>query len=711
MNGGVGVKIAVIGAGIAGLGAAWLLSRQHDVVLLEQEHYLGGHSNTVDVPSPTGPTPVDTGFIVYNTASYPNLIALFQCLDVPTAATDMSFSVSLNDGGYEYNGNGLKGLFGQRSNLFSRRHWRLTADVVRFFREASAIDLATLPDEMTLGTWLEDRSYSNAFVDDHIMPMGAAIWSTPACEMLDFPAAAFIRFFANHGLLQVSNRPEWRTVRGGSREYVRRLMGNFRGRTVIGDGVASVRRKPGGVEIKTCSGSCEAFEACLVASHADQALAMLADPSDREHDLLGAFRYARNEAVLHSDARLMPRRRRLWTSWNYMGSEADGALIAVTYWMNQLQPLGTMPDVFLTLNPNKPIDEDSVQRRFVYHHPMFDARALKAQRELWDVQGQDRIWYAGSYFGYGFHEDALQAGLAAAEAMGGVRRPWTVAEEFGPHPSQADSVSIGAGYGGGMNPISAIWVGTVVHKRLRPKQHSLRYSVFSLLLDVDRIDETARGCRLFSRNRWNAISFFDVDHGPPGTSDVAAHARALFNDGGIELGADTRILLLSYPRVLGYVFNPLSVYFAVDRDGDIAGLIYEVNNTWGERHSYVVPAGKPRNGVYAHEVTKHMFVSPFIEEKGHYTFRVSAAADELVVAVMVHDREGPLLKTYFKARAKSFGDRALSTLLLRFPLMTMKVTAGIHLEALRLWLKGVPLVSGHSGPKFSVTNVEVTKQG
>ncbi len=426
------MRIAVIGAGISGLGAAWLASASHEVVLFEREPRLGGHSNTVDVPLPEGMVPVDTGFIVYNTAAYPNLIALFAHLGVETASTRMGFSVSLDGGRYEYSGSGLGGLFGQRANVVRPSHWRMTVDILRFFREARGLASGGA-DGPTLGVWLAERRFGDVFVARHILPMGAAIWSTPSRSILDFPAAAFARFFANHGLLQVTDRPEWRTVRGGSREYVSRLRGAFRGAVAAGDPVVSVRREGDRVEVVTARGSAGHFDRCLLACHADEALALLADPDADERRLLSPFRYGRNEAVLHTDPGLMPRRRRVWESWNYLaeGGARIPDRLSVTYWMNDLQPLATGTDVFVTLNPLREIDPARLIGRFSYAHPLYDQAAIAAQRELWSLQGRRSTWFAGSYFGWGFHEDGLQAGLAAAEHMAGVRRPWRVANESG----------------------------------------------------------------------------------------------------------------------------------------------------------------------------------------------------------------------------------------------------------------------------------------
>lgn len=427
-----GKRIAVIGSGISGLSAAWLLSKKHTVTLFEADPRAGGHSNTVDAPVASGATiAVDTGFIVYNCASYPNLIALFDHLRVATAPADMSFAVSIGAGSYEYSGTSLRTLIGQPSNLVRPSHWRLLYDVVRFFREAAALDTTGADPDLTLGAYLSAAGYSNAFLERHILPMAAAIWSTPSRQVLDFPLAAFVRFFSNHGLLQVRDRPQWRTVVGGSRAYVERILADFAGEVALSDPVQSISRTANGVTV-TSANARRNFDACVVATHADTALSLLESPSADERSLLGTFRYVANHAVLHTDASAMPKRRRLWSSWNYIGVAETRTSVAVTYWMNKLQPLGqNAPDLFVTLNPPEAIYGERVIAAFDYAHPMFDGEAMRAQKQLWRLQGQRSTWYCGSYFGYGFHEDGLQSGLAAAEHIGGVRRPWSVEAESG----------------------------------------------------------------------------------------------------------------------------------------------------------------------------------------------------------------------------------------------------------------------------------------
>lgn len=417
--------IAVIGSGISGLSAAWLLSKTSRVTLFEKAPVLGGHTNTVLAQTPDGPVPVDTGFIVYNEQNYPNLTALFAHLSVETAASSMSFAVSLDDGRMEYSGNQLNGLFGQRRNILRIEHWQLVRDILRFFRQAEK-DVAECPRDMSIGEFLEKHDYSRAFIDDHILPMSAAIWSTPSRGMLAFPAHTFIAFFANHSLLQVGNRPIWRTVRGGSRRYLQALLADAHLETVTNAGITGVRRDPGGVDIGFADGSRRRFDQVVMACHADEALALLEDRSAAEAGLLANFRYVTNHAVLHTDTSFMPRRQHLWSSWNYLRSGAGEDNLSLTYWMNRLQPLPTRTPLFVTLNPHRDFAHGTVQYRIDYQHPLFDAAAIAAQSDLWQIQGTNRTWFAGAWMGYGFHEDGLQAGLEVAERIGPATRPWTV---------------------------------------------------------------------------------------------------------------------------------------------------------------------------------------------------------------------------------------------------------------------------------------------
>lgn len=425
------LNIAVVGSGISGLSSAWLLSKRHKVTLYEAGNYLGGHSNTVDVNTPEGPVPVDTGFIVFNEPNYPNLTAMFKHLDVATDQTEMSFALTFNRGEYEYAGSGANGYFGQRANIFKPRHWRLLKEMSRFFRTA-LVRVEDYPPQTTLGAFLQKEKYTDAFIMDHIVPMGAAIWSTSMDEMLGYPAQGFIRFYANHGMLQFSERPEWCTVTGGSKEYVKKLASDGDFEIHLNTPVKRIVRHTDYACVVDHMGVVRPFDHVVVATHADQALKILDDPDSIELETLSLFNYQLNHAVLHSDPRWMPKRRALWSSWNYL-KQSDGpdTDLCLTYWMNRLQNLNSETNLFVTLNPTSEINPKAVKRTEDYSHPIFTSSAVEAQKNLWMLQGRRRTWFCGSYFGSGFHEDGAQSGLAVAEELGGLRRPWNVENESG----------------------------------------------------------------------------------------------------------------------------------------------------------------------------------------------------------------------------------------------------------------------------------------
>jgi predicted NAD/FAD-binding protein len=431
------LRVAVIGTGVSGISAAWLLNQRHDITVYEKGPWVGGHCNTVDATFKTARgeqvVPVDTGFIVYNEKTYPNLTALFRHFDVPTENSDMSFSASVNNGAFEYSGYSVWTMLAQKRNLVRPRFWNMVWDIMRFFREADAAAQCPNNRRLALGTYLSNNGYSEAFLRDYLLPLGSSIWSASLRDMRAYPLEAFVRFFKNHGLLEPKqkNRPQWRTVSGGSRSYVQRLTADFADRIRLKCGVKAIRRLPQHVELTLDDGTVEIFDQVVVSAHSDQALAMLADPSPAEKRLLGAIRYERNHAILHTDASLMPKRRKAWASWNYISDESnpENKLVCLTYWMNLLQNIDHRFPLFVTLNPHREPAADTAIAAFEYDHPIFDHAALDAQQQLWTLQGVNRTWYCGAYFGHGFHEDGLQAGLAVGEAAGGARRPWQVEGE------------------------------------------------------------------------------------------------------------------------------------------------------------------------------------------------------------------------------------------------------------------------------------------
>ncbi len=417
-------RIAVIGAGISGLGAAYALKDVADVDLWEARERLGGHANTVDIDYDGDRISVDTGFIVFNDHTYPNMIKLFDAIGAPVHESNMSFGFS--DGRIEWSSN-PEGLFAQRSNLFRPSHLRMLREIVRFNHQARTdIEADTVPD-LTLGGYLRQHRFSGAFRDTYLLPMGAAIWSTTDAGMADQPAATVLKFFHNHRLLYIqrSQRPRWKTVKGGSRSYVSRFADILGDRVKLNARAQHIRRMGPKVIVTRDDGSEHAYDEVVLACHSDQALALLADPSEDERQYLGAIQFAPNIAVLHRDTSIMPRHRKAWAAWNYR--QADAAAAQVTYNMNLLQGIADDKPLFVTLNPQMEIDPDLEFGRFEYDHPQFNQAAIAAQRQFNVVQGVRRTWFAGAWLGYGFHEDGLRAGLRVALKLGG-SVPWTFVE-------------------------------------------------------------------------------------------------------------------------------------------------------------------------------------------------------------------------------------------------------------------------------------------
>ena len=418
-------KIAIVGAGIAGLACAWLLARRHEVVLFEANAYPGGHSNTVDATVDGITHPVDTGFLVFNDRTYPNLVKLFAALGVESAESDMSFSVRIGDGALEWSGTNLATVFAQPSNLVRPRFLRMLSDLLRFNREAARLAQAAGPVTGTLGEFLDARGYGREVRELYLIPMAACIWSTPATQINRFPMQTFLHFCANHGLLAVSNRPQWRTVKGGSREYVRRIVAELPD-VRLSTPVHQVRRFPDRVELATDRGT-ERFDQVVLATHTDQSLAMLEQPSVEERAVLKAIPYQANRAVLHTDERLLPRRRRAWASWNFHAPtpELSDEPVSLTYLINRLQPLPFTSPVMVSMNPVEAPRDDRVLASFDYHHPAFLEGSDEAKHRVASLQGRSRTWFCGAWTRYGFHEDGLLSAIRVARQMG-VPIPWTV---------------------------------------------------------------------------------------------------------------------------------------------------------------------------------------------------------------------------------------------------------------------------------------------
>jgi uncharacterized protein len=415
-------KIAIIGTGISGLSAAYLLNGRHDITVYEKEQRIGGHSRTITVRHGGRAIPVDTGFIVFNRRNYPNLTALFRRLGVTTHKSDMSFALTVRDGWLEWGAQNVNAIFGQRRNFFRPGFFRLFGEAMRF--NAQAVSTMEENPGVTLGELITRMDLSESFRWYYLLPMAGAIWSCPPRQMLAFPAETFIRFFANHGLLSVSGQPQWYTVTGGAQSYVDLLTESFIGRVHVNRAVAEVTRTKGAVTVRDRNGHCMTYDHVVFASHADETLRMLADASPAEREALGAFSYQRNQAILHKDPQFMPKRKRCWASWVYHSDGAgDKAAITVSYWMNRLQAIDPCYPLFVTLNPAREIPAEHIFDEHEFHHPVFDRAAIAAQGRLKAMQGSANTWFCGAHLGHGFHEDGLVSAMNVTAALG-APAPW-----------------------------------------------------------------------------------------------------------------------------------------------------------------------------------------------------------------------------------------------------------------------------------------------
>jgi predicted NAD/FAD-binding protein len=420
-------RIAIVGAGVAGLGCAHFLQRRARLTLYEKNSHLGGHANTVTVAEPGRSVPIDTGFMVFNEVTYPHLTRLFRELGVAIKPAPMSFSVQHLATGLEFCGSSLNHLFAQRKNLLRPRFWTMLAQINRFNSEAVAALSAPRFQNFTLGQYVLERNYGADFLDFYLVPMSAAVWSTPPEQMLDFPAVTLLRFFHNHGFLGLHTQHPWFTVVNGAKSYVEKLMAPFREQMTIRGGATRIRREGGTVSVTDGSGRTESFDQVILAGHADESLKLLADADEAERALLGEFKYQTNTALLHTDASVMPRTKLCWASWNYrMGMDADGRKSASTiYWMNSLQGVSDRQNYFVSINGGDSVKPNTVLKRIEYEHPLFSLGAIRAQRDLPRLnERKTGVFFCGSYFRYGFHEDALTSALDLCRTLTG-ERLWT----------------------------------------------------------------------------------------------------------------------------------------------------------------------------------------------------------------------------------------------------------------------------------------------
>lgn len=418
------MKIAIIGAGISGLGAAWLLHRAgHDITLYEANDYLGGHSRTIDVKTPEGTLPVDTGFIVFNYRNYPNLTGLFEACDIPVIKSDMSFGASIANGWMEYGTQTAGNVFTQKRNVLRPEFWKMVADILRFNKQAYRFIDAD--PSVSLGDVLRELKMGDWFTRYFLLAMGGAIWSTPLQQMLAFPARSFIRFFDNHGLLTVNDQPQWYTVKGGSREYVKRVIAPYADKIRLNSAVEKVVRIGEGVTVHDVKGGAKHYDQVIFACHSDQALRLIESPTKQEQALLDNVRYQPNDIIVHSDASFMPKRKGAWASWVYLSEDKtdESSSVCLSYWMNRLQNLPTETPIIVTLNSSREPDAALVHDRHHFEHPVFDEAAIRAQGDLPGIQGKDCLWFCGAWQRFGFHEDGLQSAVKVAEQLG-AQIPW-----------------------------------------------------------------------------------------------------------------------------------------------------------------------------------------------------------------------------------------------------------------------------------------------
>ena len=652
------LKIAVVGTGISGLSAAWLLSQRHDVTVYERADRIGGHSNTILASVGGRSIPVDTGFIVFNRRTYPNLTALFELLEVPTQVSEMSFAVSMDGGALEYSGSGLSGVFGQPRNLIRPRFWSMLADLVRFYRQAP-LDADSLDDEqISLGDYLPKGQYGEAFRDDHLLPMASAIWSATPAEMLSYPAAAFIRFHDNHGLLQLSQRPAWETVVGGSRNYVERLTRSFADRIRLDTGVREVRRISDGVIVTDSKGHSERYDHVVMASHADQALAMLSR-SER--------RGARSPRCvsLQPQSRGAAHRRQLH-------AEATGGVVKLElYRLSQCRARRRLRDLL-----DEPPAEHRKRKAAVRYPQSAAAAACRNAAPQRGLRSSD-LRCEGDRRSAKVVASARQAehlvlrcvfrrGLSRRRIAGGTRCR-RAARRRAPAVAGAERVRTYRAYGendrresigaADMTLRSSLYVGSVMHRRLQPRMHSFRYRAFWFLLDLDELAELSRRLRWFSHNRPNVFSLYDTDHGDGTATPLRAQVERQLGEAGVDL-AGGRIRLLCMPRTLGYCFNPLSIFFCYRADGTLAALVYQVHNTFGERHSYVIRVEDQSGALHQH-CRKLFYVSPFLDMDLRYDFRITGPDERIAVGIRASSSAKPVLHAVLTGARRDLTDRNL----------------------------------------------------
>ena len=650
-------RVAVVGSGVAGLVAAHVVSRTAHVTLFEADARLGGHADTHAVSATGGSggedLAIDTGFIVHNERTYPVLLRLFAELGVETQESEMSMSVWDVGSGLEYAGAlGPRGLFPSRRNLARPAYLRMLVEIPRFHRRARALletaeDAAGSNPDETLRDFLA-RGRFTAYFQRHFMePLVAAVWSTDPDLALDYPARYLFSFLQHHGMLGVFGSPQWRTVTGGSREYVRRVGAGLPD-VRLGTKVTSVLETADGVEVTDGNGEVSTYDAVVIATHPDQALGMLAEPTRLQRDVLSAMPYSPNTAQLHTDTSVLPTEPNAWASWNFQRPRDTTGRVTVTYDLTRLQRLDTDTHYLVTLGGTELVDPAKVIETMEYAHPIYTPESVAAQRRLPEIE-TSRLAFAGAYHGWGFHEDGARSGLAAAERLGFAwpetdRTPRRTAE-----------------------PV--VYETTVRHQRRQPFRHGFTYGSHSWLVDLDALPAPRR-----------TASFVARDHlGSPDLT-IRENVDAFLATRGIDLDGG-QVLMLANPRSLGYNFNPISVFWCHDRAGRLAGTILEVHNTYGDRHAYLVHTDEHGKA----EVDKAMYVSPFHDVSGRYEISAPVPGDTVAVSITLQHTSGPAFT------ASLTGYPVPGRPPLRAALSAHVGSARIRIQGIGLWLRRLPV--------------------
>ncbi|MCD4533254.1 DUF1365 family protein [Nocardioides sp. cx-169] len=643
-------RVAVVGSGVAGLTAAHVAAAHADVTLFEADGRLGGHADTHLVHEGERELAIDTGFIVHNERTYPVLLRLFAELSVTTQESEMSMSIRDDSTGLEWAGAlGRKGVFPGARHLLRPHYLRMLAEIPRFHRAARRL-LATEGADTTLRDFLAAAGFTPYFTRHFMEPLVAAVWSCDPAVSLDYPARYLFTFLQHHGMLAVFGSPPWRTVTGGSQEYVGRLAARLPD-VRTGTKVTSVLETADGVEITEGNGVVSTYDAVVLATHPGQALAMLAEPTAAQREVLGAMPYAPNVALLHTDTALLPRNANAWASWNVRRPATEGrgrAGVLVTYDLTRLQRLDTGTRYLVTLGGEHLVDPATVIARREYEHPLYNPASVAAQRRLPEI-ATDRVVFAGAYHGWGFHEDGARSGLAAAERLG---LTWDAPPAETADPARA----------------AAVYATTIRHTRRTPFARTFEHRSHTWVVDLDRLPDHGLLGRFEAR-----------DHLGDPDRTIRANVEALLSREGLALGAG-RILMAAHTRAFGHCFNPISVFWCYDAAGDLAATVVEVHNTYGDRHAYVVHPDEQGRAT----TPKAMYVSPFHGTDGTYELAVPAPGRRLHVAVTLRSDDGEVFSASLSGRRTDRGAWRAAPEALRG-------SALIRAHGVRLWLRRLPI--------------------